>query len=366
MKITLSYFRLQLKAIFNVENFAKAGQHLSKIIRELQEMAMTIRMIPVAGLFRRMMRLVHDLSRKADKKISFVIEGESTEVDKTVIEKITDPMVHLIRNAVDHGIDTAEERQTAGKAAEGEIKLSARHEEGNVLNTTSDDGRGLSREKILAKAAEKGLVEGDSETLSDSEVFNMIFLPGFSTAEKVTAVSGRGVGMDVVRKNLEETKGKIDIHSTAGSGTTIELRIPLTMAIIDGMLIRVGESRYILPILALQESFRPSANLISVTPDGQELVKVRDNLLPVIRLHQLHNIKPDTDDLTQGILIVVEAGGKTVCLFADELLGQQQTVIKALSNYITAIGSVTAVSGCTILGNGEVCLILDVQNLVQD
>lgn len=348
-----------------LENFAKAGQHLSKIIRELQEMAMTIRMIPVSGLFRRMLRLVHDLSGKAGKKVSLELVGESTEVDKTVIEKITDPLVHLIRNSVDHGLEPPAERQAAGKNETGVIHLSAYHEEGNVLITITDDGRGLNRTKIIAKAEERGLLSCDPATMSDREVFNLIFLPGFSTAEKVTDVSGRGVGMDVVRRNLEEIKGKVEIKSNAGKGTTINMRIPLTMAIIDGMLIRVGKSFYILPILSLQESFRPASDAVTVTPDGQELVRVRDHLLPVLRLHDLHRIEPDNRALDRGILIVLDSGGKNVCLFADELLGQQQTVIKGLSSYITETGNVTAVSGCTILGNGEVCLILDVQALTQ-
>lgn len=348
-----------------LESFYKAGQHLSKIIRELQEMAMTIRMIPVSGLFRRMLRLVHDLSGKAGKKVSLELIGESTEVDKTVIEKITDPLVHLIRNSVDHGLEAPAERLAAGKKETGVIRLSANHEEGNVLISIIDDGRGLNRAKILAKAGERGLLTGDPATMSDREVFNLIFLPGFSTADKVTDVSGRGVGMDVVRRNLEEIKGKVETKSNANQGTVINLRIPLTMAIIDGMLIRVGKSFYILPILSLQESFRPTAGAITVTPDRQELVRVREHLLPVLRLHDLHQIEPDNRALEQGILIVLDSGEKNICLFVDELLGQQQTVIKGLSTYISEIGNVTAVSGCTILGNGEVCLTLDVQALTQ-
>ncbi|MEW6429762.1 MAG: chemotaxis protein CheA [Thermodesulfobacteriota bacterium] len=347
----------------DLANFSKAGQHMAKIIRELQEMAMTIRMIPVSGLFRRMMRLVHDLSRKSGKKVQLELLGESTEVDKTVIEKVTDPLVHLIRNAMDHGFEEPAERLRAGKGETGHLRLAAAHEEGHVLITIRDDGRGLSREKILDKAREKGLLEGNGDRMSDQEVFELVFLPGFSTADRVTDISGRGVGMDVVRRNLEEIKGRIEIQSAAGAGTTINLRIPLTMAIIDGMLIRVGESHYILPILSLQESFRPQPESITVTPGGQELVRVRNSLLPVLRLHALHGVEPDQRELDRGILIVLESGRKSICLFADELLGQQQTVIKGLSEYISRMGSVTAVSGCTILGNGEVCLILDVQSL---
>jgi len=346
-----------------LENFNKAAQHMDKIIRELQEMAMFIRMVPVAGLFRRMTRLVHDLSRKSGKKVDLQLTGESTEVDKTVIELITDPLVHLLRNSMDHGLEGPEERLKAGKEETGLLRLSASHEEGAVLITITDNGRGLNRDKILAKAAEKGIIDDDGAQMKDQEVFNLIFLPGFSTADTVTDVSGRGVGMDVVRKNLEKIKGKIEIQSKAGIGTTIILRIPLTLAIIDGMMIRVGDAKYIMPLLSIRESFCPTAGQVTVSPAGQELVKVRDHLLPVIRLHELHKITPDYQDLAKGILIVLEAQDINFCLFVDEIMGQQQTVIKGLSEYISTLGNVGGVSGCTILGNGDVCLILDVHSL---
>ena len=346
-----------------LDNFHKAGQHMSKIVRELQEMAMIIRMIPVAGLFKRMTRLVHDLARKSAKKVDLQLVGESTEVDKTVIELITDPLVHLIRNSMDHGLEGPEERLTTGKEPTGIVKLAASHEEGNVQITITDDGRGLNREKIIAKALEKGIIDDDGSQMSDSEVFNLIFLPGFSTADQITDVSGRGVGMDVVRQNLEQIKGKIDIRSKAGQGTKIILRIPLTLAIIEGMLIRTGTSRYIIPLLSIQESFQPSQKQITVSPDGQELVKVRDHLLPVIRLHKLHNITPEFQKLDQGVLIVLESKAGNLCLFVDEIMGQQQTVIKGLSGYINNLGNVGGVSGCTIMGDGEVCLILDIQTI---
>ena len=346
-----------------LEGFHKAGQHMSKIVRELQEMAMTIRMVPISGLFRRMIRLVHDLSRKSGKKVDLKLAGESTEVDKTVIEKITDPLVHLIRNSMDHGLEPNAERKEIGKEEVGTIHLTATHEEGDVLITIVDDGRGLNREKLIAKGIEKGIVEGDGSALSDKEAMHLIFQPGFSTAEKITDVSGRGVGMDVVRQNLESIKGRIDIDSELGKGTTITLRIPLTLAIIDGMLVRTGTAHYILPILSIRESFQPDKNAITVTPDGQEMVKVRENLLPVIRLHQMHKVTPDHEDLDKGILIVLEGCNGEMCLLVDELMGQQQTVIKGLSEYINQRGDVSGVSGCTILGNGEVCLILDVRSI---
>ena len=344
-----------------LESFGKAAQQMNKLVRELQELAMTIRMVPVSGLFRRMIRLVHDLSMKSGKKVELVLAGEETELDKTVIETITDPLVHLLRNSLDHGLEPPEERLAAGKPAKGIVRLAARHEEGEVWITIDDDGRGLNRAKILAKAASKGLIEGDGSELSDKAVANLIFLPGFSTADQVTDVSGRGVGMDVVKQNVEKIKGKIEVQTTPGQGSTFTLRIPLTLGIIDGMMVRVGASRCIVPTLAIREAFRPQAAQITVTPDGLELARVREKFYPVNRLHNVLGLEPDSRELTDGILILLENQDGGACLFVDEILGQQQTVIKGLSDYI---GNVRCVSGCTILGNGQVCLILDVAPLI--
>ncbi len=343
-----------------LENFTKAGQHMSKLVRELQEMAMTIRMIPVAGLFRRMIRLVHDISAKAGKKVDLVLSGEETEIDKTVIETITDPLVHLLRNSLDHGLEPPDERIAAGKDEKGTVTLSARHEEGEVWVTVKDDGRGLNREKILEKAISKGLIEGDGSDLSDKEIYNMIFMPGFSTAAQITDISGRGVGMDVVKKNLEKIKGKINVSSTPGQGSRIDLRIPLTLAIIDGMMVRVGDTTAILPTLSILEAFRPNADQITQTPDGDELARVRENFFQIIRLHEILEKEPDSRELADGILIVLEHQEDRFCLFVDEIVGQQQTVIKGLSEFI---GNVAGVSGCTILGDGGVSLILDIGSL---
>lgn len=345
-----------------LESFNKASQHMSKLVRELQEVAMIIRMIPVSGLFRRMIRLVHDLSSKAGKKVDLKLVGEGTEVDKTVVEMITDPLVHLLRNSLDHGVEPPAERLQVGKPEKGTVILSARHEEGQVWITVTDDGRGLNREKLLKKAVANGLVDGDGSQMSDKEVYNLIFHPGFSTAEKITDISGRGVGMDVVKQNLDKIKGRVDVESRPGQGTTLNLCIPLTLAIIDGMLIRVGTTRCILPILAIRESFCPTEEMITVTPDGGELVRVRENFFPVVRLHEVLGKEADHTDLDQGVLIILEHHDKGICLLVDEILGQQQTVIKGLSDYI---GNVSLVSGCTILGNGEVCLILDVGSLIE-
>lgn len=346
-----------------LDNFSKAAQQMSKIVRDLQEMAMIIRMIPVSGLFRRMIRLVHDLSVKSGKKVDLQLFGQETEVDKTVIEQITDPLVHLLRNSLDHGLETPAERLAAGKPEKGVVKLSARHQEGEVWIEVQDDGRGLNRDKILSKAIGKGLVAGDGSHLSEKEIYNLIFQPGFSTADKVTDVSGRGVGMDVVKKNLEKIKGKIEVQSTPGQGSRITLRIPLTLAIIDGMLVRIGESRCIVPLLAIREIFRPTTDDITVMPDGQELAKVRESFHPVVYLDRLLEEPADYNAIEDGVLIVLEYQDKFLCLLVDEILGQQQTVIKGLSDYI---GNVRIASGCTILGNGEVCLILDVATLVDE
>lgn len=345
-----------------LENFNKAGQHMSKLVRELQEMAMTIRMIPVSGLFRRMIRLVHDISVKAGKKVDLELIGEETEIDKTVIETITDPLVHLLRNSLDHGLETPDERIAAGKTEKGTVRLQARHEEGEVWVTVKDDGRGLNREKILEKAISKGLIEGDGSDMSDKAIYNMIFAPGFSTAAQVTDISGRGVGMDVVKRNLEKIKGKIDVSSSPGEGTRIDLRIPLTLAIIDGMLVRVGTTTCIVPTLSMLEAFRPTMDQMTITPEGDELARVRENFFPIIRLHEILEKEPDSRELPDGILIVLEYQNNRFCLFVDEIVGQQQTVIKGLSEFI---GNVPGVSGCTILGDGGVSLILDVGSLVE-
>jgi two-component system chemotaxis sensor kinase CheA len=345
-----------------LDNFSKAAQQMSKLVRDLQEMAMLIRMVPVSGLFRRMIRLVHDLSVKSGKKVDLQLFGQETEVDKTVIEQITDPLVHLLRNSLDHGLETPEERVAAGKPEKGVVKLSACHQEGEVWITVEDDGRGLNRDKILAKARSKGLVTGSGEQMSDKEVFNLIFQPGFSTAEKITDVSGRGVGMDVVKQNLEKIKGKIEVQSRLGKGTRIHLRIPLTLAIIDGMLVRVGEAKCIVPLLAIREIFRPDPEAITIMPDGPQLVRVRDKFFPVKHLYKILQEKSDSPEVVEGVLIVLEYQDNNICLLVDEILGQQQTVIKGLSEYL---GNVTVASGCTILGNGEVCLILDVASLTE-
>jgi two-component system chemotaxis sensor kinase CheA len=341
--------------------FEKAVLHLTKIVRDIQDVAMSIRMIQLSGVFRKMVRLVRDLAVKEHKKVTLEIIGEETEVDKTIIEQISDPLVHIIRNAVDHGLESTEDRIAAGKEEVGHITLEAKHSAGEVVIVVKDDGKGLNRDKILQKAINKGLVHGDGQELKDDDVWKLVFEPGLSTADQVSSISGRGVGMDVVKRNIEKLHGKIDIRSTPGSGTSIVMRIPLTLAIIDGMIVRVGSNKYALPIVAIRESLRPTKGSVIVQPDGMELVKIRDHMLPVLKLHELFRIRGDFQNLDEGILVVVESENQTCCLFVDELIGQQQIVIKAVNDYL---GSVRGVSGFAILGDGEVSMILDVVALI--
>lgn len=344
-----------------LEGFEKSASHLNKLTRDLQEVATSIRMIPLSGTFKRMIRLVRDLAQKTSKKVDLEIIGEETEVDKTLIELMTDPLVHIIRNSIDHGIGTPDKRKEMGKPETGRLTLAAKYVGGEVWISVIDDGAGLRRDLILGKAIEKGLVEGDGSSLSDDDVWQLIFQPGFSTAEKVTDVSGRGVGMDVVRRNIENIHGKVNVRSESGQGTEVILRIPLTLAIIDGMIIRVGKSRYIIPIEAIRETMRVKYADITKTMDGQEIVGIRGHLLPVIRLHEFYDVEPTHLELPDGIIMVVENAGKQFCLFVDELVGQQQVVIKGLSQYL---GKIKAISGCTILGDGEVCLIIDIGGIM--
>ena len=340
---------------------AKQVSHQGKIIRELQELSMSMRMVPVQGVFQKMMRLARDLSHKASKQVDFVTVGEETELDRTVVDYISDPLVHMVRNAIDHGIEPPEERTRTGKSPTGRVELRAFHQAGNIVVQMQDDGRGLNKEKILKKAVEQGLVAQNQE-LSDDEIFKLIFHPGLSTAEKVTAVSGRGVGMDVVKKNVESLRGRIDIGSVLGNGTTFTIRLPLTLAVIDGQILRVGETRYILPISSIVRSLRCTPGQISTVQNRGEVVMERRELMPLIRLYQLLNVRPSTQDPSKGLIVIVEDNGRKCCLLADELLGQQQVVIKNLGE---TLGRIPGVSGGAIMGDGRVTLILDVPGLLE-
>ena len=343
------------------DRFGKAFLQLDKISREIQEVAMSMRMIPLSGVFRKMLRLVRDLANKANKQVELEIIGEETEVDKTIIEQISDPLVHLIRNAVDHGIESVEERKRAGKPETGKVTIEAKHSAGEVWITIEDDGGGLNREKIFRKGVERGLIREEDRDMKDDDIWRLIFQPGFSTAEQVSNISGRGVGMDVVRRNIENLRGKVDIRSKPGIGTMFAVRIPLTLAIIEGMVIKVGHSRYIIPISTIKESFRPKSNQITCTPDNLEIVRIRGELLPVARLHEIYDVQPKYHDLTNGILIYVDSNENKCCLFVDELIGQQQIVIKGLPAYLNRV---KGISGCAIMGDGEVGMIMDIADLV--
>ncbi len=335
--------------------------HAGKIIRELQDTTMSLRMVPLKATFQKMTRLVRDLGKKSGKSIALVTEGEDTEIDRNMVEALSDPLVHMIRNSCDHGIESVEDRLAAGKSAMGTVTLRAFHSAGNVVIQLVDDGKGLDRQKILAKAVERGMMDAD-KTLADSEAFMLIFQPGFSTADKVTDVSGRGVGMDVVRKAIDSLRGRIEVESAPGQGSTFSLRLPLTMAITDAMLVTVGGARFLLPTISIEQSFRPSREAVSTVTGRGEVVMLRGNLLPIFRLHRLFDIAGATHDLEEGLLIVIEGEGKRCALMVDELLGQQQVVIKSLG---TTLGHIRGVSGGAILGDGHVGLILDAAGLVE-
>jgi two-component system chemotaxis sensor kinase CheA len=317
-------------------------------------------MVPIRATFQKMHRLVRDLMGKVGKQVELVTTGEDTELDRTIVEEISDPLVHMIRNSVDHGIEKPEVRLQRGKPAHGTVFLKAFHQGGNIVIEIKDDGSGLDRDRILAKAREKGLVKPD-EQLTDNQVFNLIFAAGFSTAEKVTDLSGRGVGLDVVRRNIDKLRGKIDIQSTPGQGATFSIYLPLTLAIIDGLLVGVGEHRYILPTLSVCESFQPRADMIKTVHGRGELINVRGRLIPLLRLYSHLGIQPATTDATQSIVVVVEAGKESRCILADQLLGKQEVVIKSLGE---AFRGNRCLAGAAILGDGRVGLILDPQALV--
>ncbi|MEK6632885.1 MAG: chemotaxis protein CheA, partial [Nitrospirota bacterium] len=330
---------------------------LERNTREIQERVMGIRMLPIGSTFSRFPRLVRDLSGKAGKKIQLLLSGEETELDKTVIESIGDPLTHLVRNSADHGLEPPEERLAAGKPEQGTIHLSAFHEGGSICITVEDDGRGLNRDKILAKALKQGLIT-DGEKLSDDQINGLIFRPGFSTADKITDVSGRGVGMDVVKKNIEGLGGTVSIKTVTGKGTTFTLKLPLTLAIIEGMTVRVGSDTYIVPLLSILQSIQPKADCLKTVVGKGELVNVHGSYLPVMRLYEVFTLKPEITDPTKAILLILETEGERVAVMVDEILGQQQVVIKSMEQNFR---KVEGVAGATILGDGTVGFILDVR-----
>lgn len=335
---------------------------LSRVTDEVQKTAMAMRMMPVGHLFQRVARLVRDMSRKMNKPADLELSGEDTQIDKTIVEELADPLMHMVRNSLDHGIEAVETRRAAGKPERARISLRASHQAGHILIEIEDDGRGLDREKILAKARDRGLV-AEGHTLSDNDIYNLIFEPGFSTAAAVTDVSGRGVGMDVVRKQVMKLRGRIEIHSEAGKGTVFQLKLPLTLAIIDGLVVGVGGERYIVPIFTVQEMFRPAAEMLSTVKGQGEMVMVRNRLLPVVRLHTRFSVTPKSSDATQSLFIVAEAAGRRFCLMVDEFIGKQEVVIKNLGE---GMKNIPGVAGGAILGDGRVGLILDLDGVYGD
>ncbi|MEW6220750.1 MAG: chemotaxis protein CheA, partial [Thermodesulfobacteriota bacterium] len=333
---------------------------LARITSELQKTAMSMRMVPIRQTFQKMIRLVRDLSKKSGKLVDLVMSGEETEIDRNMVDSIYDPLVHMIRNSVDHGVQLPEERRRQGKPEQGTVQLRAFQRGGNIVIEIVDDGQGLNVERIRKKAIERGVIR-EEDALSPAEIQNLIFMPGFSTAETITDVSGRGVGMDVVKKAVEKLRGKVEVDSVAGNGTTFTIRLPLTMAIVDGIIVRVGNERYIIPTINIQESMKPTLEMYQTVHRRGEALLIRDNLIPLVRLYSVFGVpNPEATDPAAGLVVVVENEGELRALLVDELLGKQEVVIKSLGGYMTDI---KGVAGGTILGDGRVGLILDLAGL---
>ncbi|EGL36685.1 chemotaxis protein CheA [Oribacterium sp. oral taxon 108] len=349
----------------SLDNFMKSARQLRKLTDDLQDIAMSLRMVSISGVFQKMNRIVRDMKQKLGKEVKLTIIGEDTEVDKTIVDSIQDPLMHIVRNSMDHGIEeTKEERIAAGKDAEGELTLSAFHTSSEVIITVADDGYGMNPEKLLDKAEEKGLLYKPRSEYSKKEALGLIMLPGFSTNQSVTEFSGRGVGMDVVKKNLESVGGTISISSELGKGSTFTMKIPLTLAIMDGMKVNVGDSIFTIPIVNIRQSFKVDDAEVVFDENGNEMVKRMDVFYPIVRLNNFYGIEGKYTDLADGVLIWVEANDKSCCLFVDDLIGEQQVVVKPLPAYFNAYNlKDSGINGCSILGDGNICIILDVLGL---
>ncbi|MDR2349407.1 MAG: chemotaxis protein CheW [Deltaproteobacteria bacterium] len=347
--------------ILKEQKINKDLAQVSRITSELQRNAMSLRMVQINNTFRKMNRLVRDLAHKFEKDVEFLTSGDDTEIDRNMVESIYDPLVHMIRNALDHGLEPPRERKDRGKSPKGQLSLKAYHQGGNVVIELSDDGRGLNVEKVIQKAREAGLVQ-PGEVVSKAQAHNLVFQPGFSTSDAITDTSGRGIGMDVVRKSIEQLRGKVDFTSEPGQGSTITIRLPLTLAIIDGMIVRVGDNRYILPTISINESFRPKPEEYFTVKNQGEMIKVRDNLLPLVRLDQIVNVRGAIRDPSDALVVVIENEGQRRCLLVDEVLGKQEVVIKSLGERLKYV---RALAGGTILGDGRVGLILDINGLFE-
>lgn len=348
-----------------LDNFMKSARQLRKLTDDLQDIAMSLRMVPVSGTFQKMNRVVRDMRKKLNKDVRLTLVGENTEVDKTIVDSISDPIMHIVRNSVDHGIEaTREERIAAGKNPQGEVVLAATHTGSEVIITISDDGRGMDTDKILAKAERNGILTKPASEYSKKEVLGLLMLPGFSTNEEVTEFSGRGVGMDVVKKNVESVGGSISMTSEFGQGSCTTLKIPLTMAITDGMEISVGKSLFTIPIANIRQSLKIRNDEVILDAGGNEIVKCLGEFYPIIRVHEFYNIETEKTSIEDGILIWVEAADKSFCLFVDELLGEQQVVVKPLPSFLNSFNiKNSGIGGCTLLGDGNISLILDIGNL---
>lgn len=340
-----------------LENFNKSARQLRKIIKDVQDSVMSMRMVTLDATFFKMQRIVRDMCKALGKNIELIIEGRDTEVDKNIIEHIADPLMHIIRNSVDHGVELPEDRVKAGKEEKGVIKLEAKNSGGEILISVKDDGAGINKEKVMAKAKSAGILKKPEEEYTDREIYQLIFHAGLSTKEVVTNYSGRGVGMDVVTANIDAVGGSIIVESEQGYGTTTILKIPLTLAIIEGMLISMGGAKYTIPIAAIQETFKTKRENIFLDPDGNEMITLREDVFNLVRLYDFFNAPTDIKDIEEGIVIRLELEGRTVCLFVDELIGEQQVVVKSIPKYIK---KVKGISGCTLLGNGDISLIVDV------
>ncbi len=353
---------MQLTQSLDIDNGLKeAVSSMDRTSRQIQEEVMNIRMMPIGPIFTQFHRYVRDLNLELNKEVKLVLKGETTEIDKNMLEQLSDPLKHIIRNSMDHGIEkTKEERIARGKPEFGTITMSAAHQEGHVVIEVSDDGNGLNKEKIFNKAVEKGLLSRDGK-YSDIEIYRTIFSPGLSTAEKITDISGRGVGMDVVRANVEKMKGKIEIKSTEGQGSTFIIKLPLTLAIIEGITFALGKQIYIMPLISIIEQIKVKNEQVKPFEGKGEMIKIRDEYLPLIRLHKVFEIETQVDNIDDGIVVVVEAGYRKCAIFVDELLDQQQVVIKSLDS---AFSKHAGIAGGTILGDGRIALIIDIQGLV--
>ena len=347
-----------------LDNFNKAAAQMSKISTDLQNVIMSMRMLPLTNTFQKMNRIVFDVSRKLGKDIEFEMVGDTTEVDKNIIEHISDPLMHLVRNAVDHGIETKEEREASGKTERAKVRLSAKTESGKVWIIVEDNGKGLDREKILEKARKQGLLDmtKPDSAYADKEVFQFITLPGFSTNEKVTEYSGRGVGMDVVVQNLQQVGGSLEIESTPGEGSAMILKIPLTLAIIDGIVMEVGTSSFVIETGVVKEFVSVQQSMMIEEPSGEEFVMIRGECYPVIRLGEWYHLKEYKKNVEEGMMLILEVDGTTLCLFVDKLIGKQEIVVKPIPSYIKKVKGLT---GCTQLGDGSIALILDPAGLIE-